>query len=116
MTTVHAGWGNVGPPTLARFGERSVDCRANWGNTYYVKTVAELMFMMDAPTWIWGWDQAWISWNVDNVTQLDAGANKYRYSFRHPNETANVLYMDGHAVSAKHYQSTGKYLFSWKYP
>jgi prepilin-type N-terminal cleavage/methylation domain-containing protein/prepilin-type processing-associated H-X9-DG protein len=39
-----------------------------------------------------------------------------QYAFRHPNETANVLYMDGHATGSQHYRFTNKYLFNWKYP
>ncbi len=114
--TMNWGTWNVGSPNnKSRLGERSIDCRPNWGNSLYVKSVSELTFMMDAPTWIWGWDQAWYTWNVDNAAQLD-GSNKFRYSFRHPNETANVLYMDGHAAGSQHALYTGKALFGWKYP
>lgn len=116
MTMNWGTWNTSPVKTTSRLGERSIDCRTNWGSGNYVKSVSELTFMMDAPTYIWGWDQAWFTWNVDVAAQLDTGNNKWRYGFRHPNETANVLYMDGHAANSMHARVTGKNLFTWKYP
>lgn len=38
---------------------------------------------------------------------------KAMHAFRHPNQTANVLYMDGHVQSKKHYSVTGERI--WRY-
>jgi prepilin-type N-terminal cleavage/methylation domain-containing protein/prepilin-type processing-associated H-X9-DG protein len=103
---------NSGTITTSRFGERSVDCRTTFGNGYKVNNISELSFMMDSPTWGWGWDQPLFNQYMDNPSVLD----KTRYSFRHPNATANILYMDGHAASAQHALYTGRLIFAWKYP
>ncbi len=114
--TVWASAWNSGPVTKSVFGERTVDCRNTWGTFYKVNNISELSFMMDSPTWAWGWDQPLFNQYMDNPSALDSGPNKTRYSFRHPNGTANVLYMDGHAASTQHALNTGRLVFGWKYP
>ncbi len=114
--TAWASVWNSGPVTTSRFAERTVDCRDTWGNYYKVNSISEIAFMMDSPTWIWGWDQPLFNQYIDNPSALDTGGNKTRYAFRHPNGTANILYMDGHAAPTQHALNTGRFLFSWKYP
>lgn len=115
MTMNTGVWTATSTTNKARFGERSIDCSSFWGTSQRVQSVSQLTFMMDAPSWIWGWDQAWYSWNVDAVAALDS-SNKFRYAFRHPNANANILYMDGHAVAKQHAGVTGVNAFGWLAP
>ena len=85
----------------------------NWAFSYYKNTIARKGFgvsppgcslekmpmVMDCPPWNPGWSQASFAYN-------DVDANTFwtwapYYPFRHPGNTANVVYMDGHVAGVK---------------
>ena len=108
-------YGVVIPKSYARFGERSINYGTHWPSLR-IKSTSDLVFLMDSWTYVWGWEQPRFTRNIDSATQLDAGSNKARHAFRHPNGTANALYVDGHAAGRKHFIETGVYAFTWLYP
>ena len=60
---------------------------------------------------VFGWDFVYFEWGIDGGTITYGGWN---YGFRHPNNTANMLYMDGHVnMNTKHYSESGKANFVW---
>jgi len=65
---------------------------------------AEGWLIMDGPV-CQGWaDPPCMSWIIDNDVYFPHYAY---YSFRHPGERANMLYMDGHVDTAQHISRTG---------
>jgi prepilin-type N-terminal cleavage/methylation domain-containing protein/prepilin-type processing-associated H-X9-DG protein len=67
--------------------------------------IAEAPLIMDAYLWSWGEGLLFFFTEVD-----DPAFYYYRgaHAFRHPGETANVLYLDGHVGSVRHFIYTGK--------
>ncbi len=74
----------------------------------------EATLLMDARLWGYGWDLPYYEWNVDTTWGL-VNAN-YAYAFHHANNTANMVYMDGHVTKERHYFDSGKALFVWNWP
>lgn len=75
---------------------------------------SQATLVVDARLWNYGWDLAYFEDSIDSP----GGSVNYpwAHAFRHPAETANVLYMDGHVVPERHFDHTGKFLFTWIWP
>jgi prepilin-type processing-associated H-X9-DG protein len=54
----------------------------------------------------WGWVINYAEWNVDTQWGLDNAG--WDYAFRHPGKRANVLYLDGHVDTVRHFFVSGK--------
>ena len=52
------------------------------------------------------------SWYLNNI---DAHTSKSAHAFRHPNQTANFLFWDGHVDSRRPKWETGENVFTWLY-
>lgn len=106
------GLTNFAPP---KFGERTADGRGSYGANNSAKSVDQIVLLMDCHVWAYGWEIPGFSWGVDSQAEYD-GAYHHGYSFRHGNDTANLLYFDGHQRPSQHYLKTNVKLFTWKYP
>jgi prepilin-type N-terminal cleavage/methylation domain-containing protein/prepilin-type processing-associated H-X9-DG protein len=65
---------------------------------------SEAPFMADCSVLTTGWwgDYLHFEWNMNNPTWIAQYWNQfYSHAFRHPNLTANMLYMDGHVGSIR---------------
>ncbi len=58
-----------------------------------------------------GWDFVYFAWDIDGGT---VAYNGWDYGFRHPNSTANMLFMDGHTqTNRRHITEGGEANFVW---
>jgi prepilin-type N-terminal cleavage/methylation domain-containing protein/prepilin-type processing-associated H-X9-DG protein len=74
-------------------------------------TPANGTFVMDGRALSLGWDFAHFVWDVDGGT---LSYNGWNHGFRHPNNTANMLFMDGHIqTNRKHISESGEANFVW---
>ena len=83
---------------------------------YRKMRVEDVSFMMDGEIWNWGWADYDFEWNVDAGFAAYPHGWRYYHGFRHPRESANMLYFDGHVGTVYHFTKTGKYLFNYKFP
>ena len=83
---------------------------------YRKQRVEDVSFMMDGEIWNWGWADFDFEWNVDAGFAAYPHGWRYYHAFRHPRESANMLYFDGHVGTVYHFTKTGKYLFNYKFP
>src|SRR5688572_20665852 len=77
-----------------------------YGPTINKGGVAGAHFLMDGHLQGHGWHIPYFEWNIDYAINAywDTGVT-YSHAFRHPNYTANMLYLDGHVApiqSRKH--------------
>jgi prepilin-type processing-associated H-X9-DG protein len=73
---------------------------------------------MDCPTWVaYGGPSPDYGFQIDGdgVDGFGKLGRSY-YAFRHSGRQANVLFFDGHIEGMRHYNETGKRVWSWKYP
>jgi prepilin-type processing-associated H-X9-DG protein/prepilin-type N-terminal cleavage/methylation domain-containing protein len=96
-------------PSSALFPDRTKDGSIYWGTLFSVQSPSETSFLMDCKVWLSGWDEPFFDYAVDL-------SGYYAYAFRHPDNRANVLYLDGHVETVRHCERTGKRIFNWKYP
>jgi prepilin-type processing-associated H-X9-DG protein/prepilin-type N-terminal cleavage/methylation domain-containing protein len=106
----------VGPSKL---GEHTMDA-TGYGIWFpwRVYQASEVSFIMDSRLFQWGWSYPMFDYKIDSMIYWDITSiwGGYYYAFRHPGERANMLYLDGHVDTVRHYSVGGKYLFNWKYP
>ena len=87
------------------------------GTKHSSVTAATISFLMDCGVWDNGWWPAFYADDIDdNPSYWGEPRHVYSYAFRHPANSADVLYFDGHAAAAQSWYQTGKYIMSWKYP
>ncbi len=73
---------------------------------------SSMAMIMDCPAWNVGWNPASFAWDIDSDDPI-FGLNPY-YPYRHPGNSANVLYMDGHVDgAASHALGKGPRIF-WR--
>ena len=83
---------------------------------------SEALIIMDCPEYGFGWVMAFYDWHIDwalpNAPDPSQQFLFYSYAFRHPSETANGLYMDGHveSISAPWNRDTDIWQELWKDP
>jgi prepilin-type N-terminal cleavage/methylation domain-containing protein/prepilin-type processing-associated H-X9-DG protein len=66
--------------------------------------IAAAPLIMDAYIWSWGENLLYFHSEIDDAAFYDP---RGKHAFRHPGESANVLYLDGHAGATQHYLQTG---------
>jgi prepilin-type N-terminal cleavage/methylation domain-containing protein/prepilin-type processing-associated H-X9-DG protein len=79
-----------------------------------VQPPAAVTFVSDAGLYAFGWFLPYFEWGIDGPGMPYGWTDD---GFRHPGESMNMLYMDGHAVPEKHFFVTGKRLWTepWWY-
>jgi prepilin-type N-terminal cleavage/methylation domain-containing protein/prepilin-type processing-associated H-X9-DG protein len=112
-------WGGV---FRAGFSKAPMDCSScNGGGIspggVMASSRATAPFMMDCTDWNYGTSPAFHDL-IDSPTYWrDPGCpslSNYYYAFRHPGNTANMLYLDGHLETVKPvYMGGGKPLWAW---
>jgi prepilin-type N-terminal cleavage/methylation domain-containing protein/prepilin-type processing-associated H-X9-DG protein len=71
-------------------------------------TPAEGTFVCDGRAAGFGWDFVYFEWGIDGVF------SSWEYGFRHPNNTMNMMFMDGHVqTNRKHISESGVANFVW---
>jgi len=79
-------------------------------------TPPELPVVMDINDQALGWKPSWFESTMDNTAaNIDPDrfwTKRYLYAFRHLNETANVLYLDGHVEPRKGMIRTGEVVYT----
>ena len=85
----------------------------NEGNPYENIRAADALMVMDGPDWGLTWLLPYVAWNLDAPGSY---TGYFDYAFRHPAETSNAMYRDGHVAGIQHIVKTGKPLwkFLWK--
>jgi prepilin-type N-terminal cleavage/methylation domain-containing protein/prepilin-type processing-associated H-X9-DG protein len=68
----------------------------------------DAVFVIDTPDWGPGWVLTFYNYHIDGPLKGWLYAGENIYAFRHPGQTLNALYMDGHVGSLKHKSATGK--------
>jgi len=102
----------------AKYARRTKDGAVYWGpaSIYRKQRAEDVSFMMDIEILNWGWADFDFEWNVDAGFLAYPHGWRYYHAFRHPQQSANMLYYDGHVGQVYHYTKTGRYLFNYKFP
>ena len=84
--------------------------------TYKPIPAHQARLVIDTTDWGAGWTLPFFNYHLDGpiTNWLYSGENLY--AFRHPNQTLNALYMDGHVEPHQHISKTGKALYQVLYP
>jgi prepilin-type processing-associated H-X9-DG protein len=83
-----------------------------------VNLVEQVSLVIDCQRWFaWGWSVPEYSYGIDGDPGDGWGITGASfYAFRHPGKRANVLYYDGHLEARQHFFTSGRRVWSWKYP
>jgi prepilin-type processing-associated H-X9-DG protein len=80
------------------------------GSPWENKRASEALLVMDTPDWGLTWLLPYFAWDLDSPSSYPGF---YDYAFRHPGQSANGMYRDGHVASIHHFVETSKPL--WEY-
>jgi prepilin-type processing-associated H-X9-DG protein len=82
--------------------------------TYRKPKPGESKLVIDTINWGVGWVLPYFEWNFDNA--FTGPTDPKLYAFRHPGQTLNALYMDGHVQALAPYSKTQDHIWQVLYP